>query len=54
MAAKLPADQRINGIKYVTDIKMMPDAIVEGYWQDSKLTDPDYVVSIVGKTTSGT
>jgi hypothetical protein len=50
MAANLPADQRINGLKYITDNKMMPDAIVEGYWENSKLTDPDYVVSIIGKT----
>ncbi len=50
MAAELPADQRINGIKYITDIKMMPDAIVEGYWKSSKLIDPEYVVTIIGKT----
>ena len=50
MAAELPADQRINGIKYITDVKMAPDVIIEGYWQNSKLADPDYVVSIIGKT----
>ena len=50
MAAELPVDQRINGIKYLTDSKMMPEAIVEDYWQNSKLVDPDYVVSIIGKT----
>lgn len=50
MAAELPADQRINGIKYITDVKMMPDAIVEGYWKSSKLIDPEYVVTIIGKT----
>jgi hypothetical protein len=52
MAADLPVDQRINGLKYVTDIEIMPDAFVEGCWQNSKLTDPDYVVSIVGKTST--
>jgi hypothetical protein len=52
MAAELPADQRINGIKYLTDIEMMPDAVVEDYWQNSKLVDPEYVVSIVGKTSA--
>jgi len=52
MAAELPGDQRINGIKYLTDIEMMPVAIVEDYWQNSKLVDPDYVVSIVGKSSS--
>ncbi len=52
MAAELPVDQRINGVKYLTDIEMMPDAVVEDYWQNSKLVDPDYVVSIIGKTSS--
>ncbi len=52
MAAELPADQRIHGLKYLTDTEMVPDAIVEDYWQNSKLVDPDYVVSIVGKTSA--
>lgn len=52
MATDLPFDQRINGLKYVIDVKMMSDAIVEGYWQNSKLIDPNYAVSVVGKTSA--
>jgi hypothetical protein len=52
MAADLPVDQKINGLKYVTGVEIMPDAFVEECWQNSKLTDPDYVVSIVGKTST--
>lgn len=50
MAASLPADQRINGLKYVTDVKMIPETIVDGYWQNSKMNDPEYAVSLVGKS----
>lgn len=50
MAANLPADQRINGIKYITDIKMMPETLVDEYWQNSKLTNPEYAASIIGKS----
>lgn len=50
MAAKLPANQRINGLKYITDVKMMPEQIIEEYWKSSKLTDSDYASSLVGKS----
>ena len=50
MAAALPVGQKINGIKYITEAQMTPEAIVEGYWQNSKLIDPEYTASIVGKT----
>lgn len=50
MAAVLPADQRIHGLKYVTDIKMMPESIIDGYWQNSKMNTPEYAASLVGKS----
>ncbi len=50
MAAELPADQRIEGLKFITDVKMMPEHIVDGYWNSSKLSDPEYAKSLVGKS----
>lgn len=50
MAAQLPADQRINGLKFITDVKMMPEQIIEEFWKSSKLTDSEYAASLVGKS----
>ncbi len=50
IAAQLPADQRITGLKYITDIKMMPEQIVEQMWRESKITDEEYLKSIIGKS----
>lgn len=49
-AAQLPADQRITGLKYITDIKMMPEQIAEQMWRESKITDDEYLKSIIGKS----
>lgn len=50
MAAQLPADQRIKGLKHIADVKMMPEQIIEEFWKSSKLTESEYAISLVGKS----
>ncbi len=52
MAKALPANQKINGLAYVIESEKTPEAIVEEYWQNSKMSDPEFAASIVGKTSA--
>ncbi|MBN1415733.1 MAG: S46 family peptidase [Bacteroidales bacterium] len=53
MAAVLPADQRITGLEYIlTGSDKTPEQWVDEAYNTTKLKDPEYVKSLIGKSSA--